>query len=157
MWIEGTTCKAKIHIFNIKYKHNWQQLSPLSMSKISITVINTHQRQLYHYISKIIIIYLQERHHQWSSLRVRQSSIPPTAEDGYLPTSSQWTVSVAPSFLASMSSFSLTGLLSATLFDTFDKKGGDEEEEWMVWGTGKGLSNLNYSSGLPTDSIITSP
>ena len=42
-------------------------------------------------------------------------------------------------------------------FDTCENKGGYEEEEGKAWGADTGLFNLTSSSGLPTDSIITSP
>ena len=42
-------------------------------------------------------------------------------------------------------------------FDTYARKERDDEEEGMLWGSGKGVLNLNYSSGLTTESIITSP
>ena len=65
---------------------------------------------------------------------MKRSLIPPTVEDIYLPPFSQKTVSIAPSFLASMPSFLLTRLISAAIFDICGKNGGGEEEEGMIRG-----------------------
>ena len=91
---------------------------------------------------------------------MRLSSILPAAEDGYLPPSSHCTISVAPLFLASLTSSSLTGLLSTAGFSTCSKKGGvKKKKEWygMVWSAGTGVLNSPSYLVLPTDSIIPSP
>ena len=49
---------------------------------------------------------------------MRQYLIPPTVEAGYLTPLSHKTVYVAPYFLASIPSFSLTRLISEAGFDT---------------------------------------
>ena len=61
-------------------------------------------------------------------LRVIKSLIPITEKYGYLTPLSHWNVSVAPSLLASISSFSLTRLILAAGFDTCAKKGGGEKK-----------------------------
>ena len=79
----------------------------------------------------------------------------PKGEDGFIIPSSDSSVSVIILLL-----HSLPALLFATLLTTAVFRDSSNDGELLCifrWVAGKGVFKFNSSSGLPTDSIITSP
>ena len=78
----------------------------------------------------------------------------PEVEYGFTLPSSDSSVSVTILLLHSLPALSLAALLAVAVFHISSNEGG--HLRLLRWGAGTELLSLTYSSGLPTDSIITS-